>query len=734
MLTTPPPSIADPFGRRAEWQASVGREPDAAARPTIFELFGAGVQRRATGAEHDTEQIHASAQRGVVTAAEPLPHAEQIQRLFGRHDVSAIQAHTGTEAAASADAMGATAYATGNHVVFGGAPDLFTAAHEAAHVVQQRHGVSLRRGIDEGRGDPHEAHADAVAAQVVRGEPVELLLDQYTGAGGDGARESSSSSSIKRLFGTPIQRSSRGGGRGGRGRGGRGRGGRGRGGRGTGDRGGRNGGGRDGGKSDGGNDGSNKTNPDLSSNQNQVSLIQSLRRIGEVCDNTKGQLAELNRWFEEHASELTPEEDKQKKGSDARIVKAFPSTYKLATELFKLFDNNQSLPSETLSEFNAGYDEVTSALADLRKLQLAAKDRIAERASRELDDIIAREVEQQREQRAMQEAKRAATQENRLKQQQKKKLAAKTNHIEKAEAARVKEAESTREQQVQSLREAENDGPAQAKALEERFDKEADIRNGQKQLRKAEAAITAGFELLSGWPMKHGTEQFDALAAQEEEIKQLDSDVTGRIHEASSLIDGLDSAWDGQERWETTQRLADQLAQRKKRLNEVAAKIAHARQISVIRRRLTECLCALGFEVGANTFSCFETTAISTSLGSLIWHITINKTDLDAAAASLLSPSATCASAVFRVFHITPEVLAIAQAKKVALGKLDSNPHLYCTFAGTTVKQEGLSLDPANAWNQWMQLIAELDSATLLGLTDALVKDLAVRLDEKWNQ
>jgi hypothetical protein len=63
-----------------------------------------------------------------------LPFADQIQASFGPdHDVSKVRAHVGSDAAS---AMGATAFATDDHVVFDREPDLHTAAHEAAHVVQ----------------------------------------------------------------------------------------------------------------------------------------------------------------------------------------------------------------------------------------------------------------------------------------------------------------------------------------------------------------------------------------------------------------------------------------------------------------------------------------------------------------------------------------------------------------------------------------------------------------------
>jgi hypothetical protein len=76
--------------------------------------------------------------------------------------------------------MGAQAYATGDQVAFAESPSLHTAAHEAAHVVQQRAGVHLKGGVGE-TGDPYEAHADQVADAVVRGESAAGLLDQHAG-------------------------------------------------------------------------------------------------------------------------------------------------------------------------------------------------------------------------------------------------------------------------------------------------------------------------------------------------------------------------------------------------------------------------------------------------------------------------------------------------------------------------------------------------------------------------
>lgn len=123
--------------------------------------------------------IHAAAARGVATPWAALPHAGAIQRSFGRHDVSSLQAHVGDAAAAAAAEMSADAYTMGNHVVLGKHTDLFTVAHEAAHAVEQRAGVQLPGGVGS-PGDAHERHADAVAARVTAGASAEPLLNAYT--------------------------------------------------------------------------------------------------------------------------------------------------------------------------------------------------------------------------------------------------------------------------------------------------------------------------------------------------------------------------------------------------------------------------------------------------------------------------------------------------------------------------------------------------------------------------
>lgn len=151
-------------------------------------------QRPSTGAAHASVSRDAStassgpqadfAQLPVsdpAASGSPLPFLGIIQKSFGRHDVSAVRAHTDRAAAVSARSLGAEAFASGLDVTFAGPPRLHTAAHEAAHVVQQRSGlVGMPSGIGQ-EGDSYERHADAVADRVVRGQSSEALLDSHPG-------------------------------------------------------------------------------------------------------------------------------------------------------------------------------------------------------------------------------------------------------------------------------------------------------------------------------------------------------------------------------------------------------------------------------------------------------------------------------------------------------------------------------------------------------------------------
>jgi len=97
-----------------------------------------------------------------------------------------VRAHVGPAAVAASERLGAAAYTVGDDIAFAGAPNLHTAAHEAAHAVQQRRGVRVPGGVGAG-GDAFEAHADEVAGRVVRGESAVDLLDRVSGPGADGS-------------------------------------------------------------------------------------------------------------------------------------------------------------------------------------------------------------------------------------------------------------------------------------------------------------------------------------------------------------------------------------------------------------------------------------------------------------------------------------------------------------------------------------------------------------------
>lgn len=140
------------------------------------------------------EEIQQAAQEGKATPVSAFPYQEEIQQAFGHHRIDQIQAHINPQATLSAQAMHAAAYTTGDHVVFAGTPDLHTAAHEAAHVIQQRAGIQLPDAV--GRvGDSYEQQADAVAARVTQGQSAEHLLDA-SGTGEQQAKRNTAPSPV----------------------------------------------------------------------------------------------------------------------------------------------------------------------------------------------------------------------------------------------------------------------------------------------------------------------------------------------------------------------------------------------------------------------------------------------------------------------------------------------------------------------------------------------------------
>lgn len=113
---------------------------------------------------------------GRMSASQPLPHLDAIGRSFGAgHDLSSVRAQVGGPAVGWNGLLGSSAFTRGERIAFSAAPSLDEAAHEAAHVVQQRGGARPPGGLSRA-GDRWEREADAVAARVTRGESAADLL------------------------------------------------------------------------------------------------------------------------------------------------------------------------------------------------------------------------------------------------------------------------------------------------------------------------------------------------------------------------------------------------------------------------------------------------------------------------------------------------------------------------------------------------------------------------------
>jgi hypothetical protein len=143
---------------------------------------GAPMRNRGSNAAR-IEQLQQ--RKGVASPGASLPYAQQIQSSFGpEFNIGGINAQVGGQAGKEADAMNASGFAAGNRVGFSGAPDLHTAAHEAAHVFQQRQGIQLTGNAAS--AGPYERHADRVADAVVRGEDASPVLSEMGSAKGSG--------------------------------------------------------------------------------------------------------------------------------------------------------------------------------------------------------------------------------------------------------------------------------------------------------------------------------------------------------------------------------------------------------------------------------------------------------------------------------------------------------------------------------------------------------------------
>jgi Domain of unknown function (DUF4157) len=165
--------------QRSLGNQNLGRLLGSATPQSAHRAASASPDRESRGSQF----IHRMAQQGTTGGGTALPFLARIQRAFRRHDISQTRAHQDGRAAAVSRSIGACAYTIGDHVAFADSPDLHTVAHEAAHVVQQRHGVQLVEGVGQA-GDAYERHADAVADLVVKRQSASTLLDHIPGGSG----------------------------------------------------------------------------------------------------------------------------------------------------------------------------------------------------------------------------------------------------------------------------------------------------------------------------------------------------------------------------------------------------------------------------------------------------------------------------------------------------------------------------------------------------------------------
>jgi hypothetical protein len=110
----------------SETDASVQRKEGLA--DTASDSSRQGAELAAGVPDSEGEAVQERAAAGVASGSgSALPHRDQIQASFGRHDVGQIEAHVGGEAARAAADIGAQAYATGNQVAF--APPSVSCGH-----------------------------------------------------------------------------------------------------------------------------------------------------------------------------------------------------------------------------------------------------------------------------------------------------------------------------------------------------------------------------------------------------------------------------------------------------------------------------------------------------------------------------------------------------------------------------------------------------------------------------
>ncbi len=175
-------------------QPAAGRDGARARRTEAGTTAPApAVQRKSIGTadpSHATVPVAHDLLQSPGRSLDPATRAFLEQRM--EHNFGAVRVHSDGRADDAARAVDARAFTLGQDIVFGrgeyrpGTTEgTRLLAHELAHVVQQRRGVSIDGGM--GRvGDGYERQADAVADAVVAGRPAATLLGPDAGRGGGG--------------------------------------------------------------------------------------------------------------------------------------------------------------------------------------------------------------------------------------------------------------------------------------------------------------------------------------------------------------------------------------------------------------------------------------------------------------------------------------------------------------------------------------------------------------------
>jgi hypothetical protein len=155
-------------------------DPPAADRRLQALMHRRMLQRKARN-QAVSADAGAAVEKAETSGGEPLP--APLKRSFEQSlgaDLSGVRVHSGSESAEANQAMGARAYASGDHIHFGageyqpstgGGRELL--AHEVVHAVQQsRRGAGLQCKAQAGGGDAQEQEADDKAQEMTHSAAV----------------------------------------------------------------------------------------------------------------------------------------------------------------------------------------------------------------------------------------------------------------------------------------------------------------------------------------------------------------------------------------------------------------------------------------------------------------------------------------------------------------------------------------------------------------------------------